>query len=171
MSSSEQQKFITEWEGEAAKTLELLRALPADKYDFRPDTGGRSLGEMAWHLAEIDAYIALGAANGKIDFSEKIPGLERPKTVEALAPGYERIHREAAARVRKMTGEEFDRMMPFLDSRTMRTGDILWRVLLHHMIHHRGQLGLMNRMAGGVTPGLFGPNREEMAEMQAKSRA
>ena len=34
-----------------------------------------------------------------------------------------------------------------------------------HGIHHRGQLSLMCRLAGG--PGLYGPNREKTAAMRA----
>jgi len=30
---------------------------------FRPDQGGRSLGELAWHLAEGDAYMSFGIEN------------------------------------------------------------------------------------------------------------
>jgi uncharacterized damage-inducible protein DinB len=38
-------------------------------------------------------------------------------------------------------------------------------------VHHRGQLALMCRLAGGQAPGLYGPNREEMAAMRAKASA
>src|SRR5438309_4142144 len=30
----------------------------------RPDAGGRSLGELAWHLAEADAYVSFGIEQG-----------------------------------------------------------------------------------------------------------
>ena len=48
-------RFLNVWEQETAKTAKLLNCLPRDQYDFRPDAGGRSLGEPAWHLAEGDA--------------------------------------------------------------------------------------------------------------------
>ena len=54
--SNEVQTFLNTWDEEAKKTAAMLRALPAGQYDFRPDAGGRSLGELAWHLAEIDGY-------------------------------------------------------------------------------------------------------------------
>ena len=38
----------------------------------------------------------------------KPPNIERPRTVDALAPGYERLHREAVARIRKLTPEDLD---------------------------------------------------------------
>jgi uncharacterized damage-inducible protein DinB len=45
--------------------------------------------------------------------------------------------------------------------------DILWGMIISHGIHHRGQLTLMCRLAGGQAPGLYGPNREESAAMRA----
>jgi uncharacterized damage-inducible protein DinB len=49
----------------------------------------------------------------------------------------------------------------------MTIRDILWGAIMAHGIHHRGQLALMCRLAGDQTPGLYGPNREEMAAMRA----
>jgi uncharacterized damage-inducible protein DinB len=60
--------------------------------------------------------------------------------------------------------------MPFADRR-MPICDILWGAILMHLVHHRGQLSLMCRMAGGTPPGIYGPNREEMAAMQEKMQA
>ena len=45
--------------------------------------------------------------------------------------------------------------------------DILWSMIIFHAIHHRGQLSLMCRLAGGQAPGLYGPNREETAAMRS----
>ena len=164
--SSELTMFINTWDHEAKSTLKMLRALPPEKYDFRPYPESRSIGEMAWHLAEIDAYMAEGVVTGALDFGTKMPGLERPRAIAELAPGYERVHQQYLARVKSMAPEDMDKMMPFM-GRDMRRGDVLWNVLLFHSVHHRGQLGLMIRMAGGVAPGMYGPNREEMAAMQA----
>jgi uncharacterized damage-inducible protein DinB len=80
--------------------------------------------------------------------------------------GYDRIHREAVARVRALKPEDLDRSIPFFRG-TMTIRDILWNATLAHGIHHRGQLSLMCRLAGGTCPGLYGPNREEMAAMRA----
>ena len=73
--------------------------LAHDQYDFRPDPGGRSLGELAWHLAEIDAYVTRGIEQGEFKFDVKPPHIERPRTIEGLAPGFQLVHADAAARV------------------------------------------------------------------------
>ena len=170
MAMNELEMFLSAWDREAESTLKLLRALPATQYDFRPDAGGRSLGELAWHLAEGDAYMSLGVENGRFAMDAKPPNIERPRTIEALAPGYERIHREAVARIRKLKPEDLDRSVPFfVGDRLIR--EILWTMIISHTIHHRGQLSLMCRLAGGQAPGLYGPNREETAAMRAGARA
>jgi uncharacterized damage-inducible protein DinB len=107
-----------------------------------------------------------GIENGGFTMNMKPPNMERPRTVEALAPGYERIHREAVARIGKLTPDDLDREIEFFGSQ-VAIRNILWDMIICHGVHHRGQLALMCRLAGGQTPGLYGPNREEMAAMRA----
>jgi uncharacterized damage-inducible protein DinB len=168
MSTNELEMFLKAWEREAENTLKLLRALPVTQYDFRPDAGGRSLGELAWHLAEVDAYLSHIIETGQFSLETKPPNIERPRRVEELAPGYERIHREAVARIRKLKPEDLDRSTPFVTGPTA-IRDILWSSMLAHGIHHRGQLSLICRLAGGQVPALYGPNREETAARRASA--
>ena len=167
--SRELGRFFSKWDHEAKRTVDLLKTLPADRYDFRPDPEGKSLGELAWHLAEIDGFFSYSIVAGEFRREAKVPNLERPKSVEALAPGYERIHREAVERLKgALRTEDLDRELPFFGGRMMKIRHLLWGAVLHHLIHHRGQLSLMNRLAGGTGPGLYGPTREEAAAMRAK---
>ncbi|HVT56946.1 MAG TPA: DinB family protein [Thermoanaerobaculia bacterium] len=83
MPFDELQTFLELWDREAKTTAELLRALPAGQYDFRPDAGGRSLGELAWHLAEGDAYMSSGVEAGSFQ-GLKPHGIERPRAIDAL---------------------------------------------------------------------------------------
>lgn len=165
------ESFVRTWEFEASQTLKLLKSLSATSYEYRPDPKGRSLGEMAWHLAEVEAFMTSGTETGKLDPTNKPPGIERPKTIEALAPGYERIHRDAVARVAKLKDEDLERTVTFLDGRQVKIGDVLRFAVLHHTIHHRGELVLLCRMSGGVPFGLYGPTREDTESMRAKAQA
>jgi len=169
--TDELQTFLTHWENEAGKTTSLLRALPSGQYDFRPDAGGRSLGELAWHLPELEAYSTYAIEQGAFGPGTRPPGIERPRSVDALAPGYERVHAEAAARVRRLSPADLDRTIPHFTGRERSLRELLWSGLLFHLIHHRGQLSLMMRLAGGTAPGLLGPNREEMAALRARAGA
>lgn len=170
MPANELDRFLGLWDAETANTLKLLNALPVNQYDFRPDAGGRSLGELAWHLAEIDGYSSYCIETGKFDLNTKVPNLERPRTVEALAPGFQNVHDEAVSRIRKLRPHDLDRTVSFFDGTPTAISELLWRWLLMHAIHHRGQLALLCRLAGGATPGVFGPNREEMAAIRAHTQ-
>jgi uncharacterized damage-inducible protein DinB len=111
-------------------------------------------------------FISYGVDRGEFRQSMKPPNSERPRTVESLAAGYERVHREAVDRMRKLAPEDLDRTI-VLFTTPMTVREILWESMIAHGIHHRGQLSLMCRLAGGQAPGLYGPNREEVAARRA----
>jgi uncharacterized damage-inducible protein DinB len=167
---NELQEFLAEWERETDGTLALLHALPVDRYDYRPDAGGRSIGELAWHLAEIDAYGSLGIEQREFKFPVKPAHIERPRTVEALAPAFRVVHEEAVARIGRLQAADLERELRYADGELWSIRSLLWRKLLMHAIHHRGQLMLLCRLAGGVPPGLFGHTREESAAQQTAAR-
>ena len=165
--NDELETFIHFWNYEANKTADLLRTLPADQYDFRPDPEARSLGELAWHLAEVDAYPAWGIEQGGFQPGARPPGIERPRSIEALAPGYERIHAEAVERIQRLSLADLDRKIRSFTGKEMPIRDLLWgasslspdsppRPALHPL-----------RLAGGTVPSIFGPNREQMAALRA----
>jgi len=165
---NELQEFSQYWEQVAEGSIALMRALPPDQYDFRPDAGGRSLGELAWHLAEVDAYVSLGIERGEFKFDVKPPHIERPRTVEGLAAEYYVVHHEAVARITRLQPHDFDREMQYADGQLWSIRNLLWQKLLLHAIHHRGQLMLLCRLAGGVPPALFGRKREETVVAQRR---
>jgi uncharacterized damage-inducible protein DinB len=165
MPTNELDRFRKVWEMETDWTTKLLEAIPVDRYDFRPDPQGRSLGELAWHLAEVEGYTSLGVSKGAVTFEEVPPNMKRPREVKQLAPGFRRVHQDAVASLANLKEADLDREIPFVDRRfTIR--DIIWGAMLAHLTHHRGQLSLMVRLAGGTPPPIYGPNREEMAKMR-----
>ena len=161
--------FLEAWDWESKRTIEVLESLAPSQYDFRPDPKGRSLGELAWHLAESEAYMTHAIDKEKFDRTDKPPGIERPRTIEALAPGYRRIHEDAVARVKKLSDADLRRTLEFFDGSDMPIGIILFGPVLKHIVHHRGQLMMMNRMAGGANPVVYGPTREQTEMMRARN--
>ena len=163
--------FRAVWQSEAENTIRLLEALPTDQYDFRPDPKGRSIGELAWHLSEIDACLTFGIAEGRFSLEDEPPDLKRPREIKLLAPGFRRVHEQAVNRLRNIQNEQLDRVVTFFDGHQLTIRAVLWDQLLHHLIHHRAQLVLLCRMAGGTPPRLYGPNREEMQAMRDRMAA
>jgi len=168
---NEIQTFLKTWEYESQGVIRVLESIPDDKYDFRPDPNGRSIGEMAWHLSESDGYMSMGIAGRQVGFKDALPELKRPKEVKLLAPGYRRVHELAVERLRNLKTEELDENVKFPDGTSLTVREMLWGAMLHHLIHHRAQLVLLCRLAGGTPPGLYGPNREEMQALREKMAA
>jgi len=158
---NEFQNFISEWDRQTALTIQLLEALPADAYDFRPDPDGRSIGEMAWHVAETEIFTTTGIEQRSFQFATPPANSKRPRSVQGLVDGFRLIHGEARARVLALPDEDLSSQITYADGTPQTVRRLLWDRMLFHGIHHRGQLTLLCRMAGGVPPGIFGRTREQ----------
>ena len=169
--SNEVQTFLDTWERNSEGAIRVMESIPADKYDFRPDPNGRSLGEMAWHLSEVDGCLSFGIAERRFDLADDLPELKRPKEAALLAPGYRRVHELARERLRHLKPDELDEKVTYFDGTTMTIREVLWDAMLHHFIHHRAQMVLLCRQAGGKPPGLYGPNREDMQAIKERMAA
>ena len=157
---------------EAEKTLEVIQSIPPSQYGFKVDPKGRSLGQLAWHLSEIEGCISFDVeGGGDFSYEHEVPNMKRPTEVSSLVSGYKRVHDESMARLSKVTNDDLERKVIFADGRPMTLRDVLWNEILHHLIHHRAQMVLMCRQAGGQPPGLYGPNREEMQALMARMQA
>ena len=162
MSTKSMNALISVWEEEHRKTMSVLKSLPSDEYEFRPDPQGRSLGELAWHLAEHEGYLTLAASVGSFDPSgEALPELQRPLSVPELAPAFDKVHELAVARVRGLSPEEMKIMISIGEDPEASVENLLWTSMLFAEIHHRGQLTILVRLAEGTVPPIYGPNREQ----------
>lgn len=157
----ELESFMSLWERETERTEALLSALPVDQYDFQPDPAGRSLGELAWHLAEAEAYASTGIERGAFKFDVRPPRIDRPTTIGALLPAFKLVHADAVARVARLEPDGLDAEIIYADGKPWTIRRLLWDRLLLHVIHHRGQLVLLCRLAGGVPPAIYGKTREQ----------
>ena len=161
MDSQEREVLLSVWGQEHERTMSVLESLPEDQYDFRPDPENRSIGEMAWHLAEGEGFITSAVSAGTFDpGNSRLPELKRPRTIAELAPAFDKVHELAVARVRGLTQEQLGASITFPDGSEPPVSDVLWTNVIFHNIHHRGQLMLLMRQAGGAVPGIYGPNRE-----------
>jgi uncharacterized damage-inducible protein DinB len=167
--SNELEEFLTHWDRETDGTLALMRLLPTDQYDFRPDAGGRSIGELALHLSEIEAYVTRGIERNEFTFEP--PHVERPATIDALAPAFLAAHQEARTRIAGLQADDLGREIRFADGTPWSIRHLLWRKLLLHAVHHRGQLTLLCRLAEGFLRGCSAPPANSLPRAEHRRRA
>ena len=115
-------------------TLEVLDAMPADKYSFKPADEVRSFGAQAYHIAYSLEFFN-GQLSGKA--IEWAPGDEDALTKEELVT---------------YTTEQFDAFLEIV-ANAEESGRFTSGILatLRHNAHHRGQMIIYLR-ENGITP-------------------
>jgi hypothetical protein len=88
---TDMQEFLRHWERETDGTLRPPASSTDGSVRFPSRPGWRSIGELAWHLAD---------RTGRTQVRHKQPATHRtrPKTIEARAPAFRVVHDEAVAR-------------------------------------------------------------------------
>lgn len=153
------QDFQTIWKNEMEATLKLLRVLTDASLTQAVAPQDRNLGRIAWH---ITTTIPEMMSQTGLPFSELDPHAPVPVSAMAIAEAYEKV---ATALLERITADWTDASLSVTDNlygENWARGFTL-TVLVHHQIHHRGQMTVLMRQAGLKVPGIYGPAREEWA--------
>ena len=149
------------YERETATTLKVLRAYPEAESELRPHPRSKTARELAW-MFTCELGLVAGAIRGTLDLAGGIP--PAPDTMGDVVASFERARTEALELISDATPAQLAATTRFFTApKTM--GDVpnvpfLW-FLLHDQIHHRGQLSVYLRMAGGKVPSIYGPSADE----------
>ena len=157
--------FLQELEQEAQTTRRLLERVPDTRLAWRPHEKGRTLGDLAMHVAMVPGSVAeivskpspMQAPN----FGDPPAPQTTPELVKALDESLAKARRilgdmnDAAATEtwRLMAGER--ELLAIPRAAFMRT------VMLNHWYHHRGQLSVYLRFLGVPLPSIYGPSADE----------
>ena len=145
-------------EGEITK--KLLRAFPADKADARPTETAQTTREIAWMLV-LGMMLVEPILAGRL---MPAPQPEPAANWQDLLDAFERTLSATNARLASLDDAAMNGMVETMvgphTPGEARRGDVL-RMFLHDQIHHRGQLSVHLRMAGGRVPSIYGPSKDE----------
>lgn len=158
------QQFLDLYEREHGTTMRVLRAYPEEQRDLKPSERSNSARQVAWTFVIEQALMEKALTTG-FDWSKPpAPPPPPPATMREIADRFDAGHRRLAAMVREMPDDQLGRTVAFFVApRTL--GDVplmefLWFLLLDQ-VHHRGQLSVYLRMAGGKLPSIYGPSADE----------
>ena len=159
------QQFLDDWKHESSLTLRVLDVLTDSSLSQAvTETKGRSLGELAWHVAT--SATGLLSAGG---LQMEAPGSS--SSVPSRAQDIVDHYRQASESILTALKEQWtDAKLPeplLLFGRIDTTYGGLLTLVVRHQIHHRGQMTILMRQARLVPPGVYGPNEEEGAAIRA----
>ena len=153
--------FVSQWEHRSSATQSLLDAL-TDKALAQPVADGhRTLGRIAWHMVQT-----LPEMLGQTGLEPEGPGVDAPvpETATEVAEAYRAAAASLLEQIRSRwtdaTLDEEDDLYGTKWKRSFTLG-----ALIHHEIHHAGQLSVLMRQAGLPVTGAYGPAKEEWSKM------
>ncbi|HKD09426.1 MAG TPA: DinB family protein [Bryobacteraceae bacterium] len=148
-------------------TKSIIEAIPLDKGDYRPDEISKSAVDLAWHIAVSEMMFLDAVCNAKFEF----PSNTRPDAVKNSADVARWYEENFAARVARLEQTPTETLTTDVDfGGFMRQPGLLYlSFLLHHSVHHRGQLSMYLRPMGAKVPSIYGPSYD--TQQAAKQNA
>jgi uncharacterized damage-inducible protein DinB len=137
----------------------VLRAVPEDKRDYRPDARARSAVELAWHIASAETWFLDAICQGQFGGEEpRMPTCI--KSIADIAAWYQKTVPPLLDQVAALTPEQLAGPIPFLG--VMNDAAVSYLSLhLVHTAHHRGQLAAYLRAVGARVPFICGGSADE----------
>lgn len=158
---SARRQFLDVFNKEHATTMKVIRAYPADKGGFQPHPRSSSAKKLIWTFA-VEQGLLAAALDGTLKMPPSFP--PEPATMAEAVAAYDAGVKEVAAKVAKAADGRFGATVPFFTGPgqmgQVSVGDIAWLMLMDS-VHHRGQLSVYIRMAGGLVPSIYGPSADE----------
>ncbi|MBI5085344.1 MAG: DinB family protein [Acidobacteria bacterium] len=147
--------ILASYEYERGTTKKVIAAIPEGQGGYTPDGKSMPALKLAFHIASSELFFLNGVLSGEFKMPEKIE--EPPSSAEAVLSWYDANLPEAIDKVRAMPGEALAREVDFFGMMKRPAVDFL-NLMLHHSIHHRGQLSAYLRPMGAKVPGIYGPS-------------
>jgi uncharacterized damage-inducible protein DinB len=158
---SPKQQFLDAFTREHQTTLKVIRALPADQGHFQPHPRSQNAKALIWTFS-IEQALTVNALKGTLKMPPTFP--PAPETLAEAIAAFERSAAETIDTVKRASDSHFLGTSPFMGGPGKFVDfpnlDLVW-LMLNDQIHHRGQLSVYVRMAGGKVPSIYGPSADE----------
>ena len=152
--------YASRFQSELPAFNRVLRALPADRLDYKPHEKNTAAGQLAWQLAEEMSHLVTLFSDGEIRY---VPH-PTPSSIDEIASAFERNAEAALAAAKSVAPERWNGAGKFYYGDKMvwenTVSEMAWGYLLD-MIHHRGQLTVYLRPMGGKVPSVYGPTADD----------
>lgn len=147
------------FEAEKPTFIKVMKAVPADKADYKPHPNSTSANELLWWLA-----VELRVACDAIDRGECVLSITPVPSVEECVAAYEKHTATLQSRLAGLDDKKWES-----PARLSMDGKVMWETTVGDMlfgflfdaIHHRGQLSSYLRPMGAKVPSIYGPSGDD----------
>ena len=156
--------LLADYDHEMGTTRRLLERLPDDRLAWKPHERSMSLGALATHLSRIPEWAGAILNESSFDLEAVPPNADEQTSRTGILASFDAARARTRAWMDKSDGEY---NAPWT---LKRGGQQLFSVprvaafrsfVLHHIIHHRGQLSVYLRLNDVAVPAIYGPSADE----------
>ena len=151
------QDFLKIYNKEFKTTLKVMRAFPEDKIEFKPhersSDAKKLITTFVFEMFLLDGYI-FGGKTDPARFKSY-----SPKDLKTLISDFEKESVNIIAKLKEIPDLTLSKTLEFAG--TKFTADEFMLMMLFDQIHHRGQLTVYIRLAGGKVPSVYGPSADD----------
>ena len=156
--------LLADYDHEMGTTRRLLERLPDDKLSWKPHDKSMSLGALATHLSHIPHWAGTILNEASFDLADAPPNAAEQTSRADILASFDATRARTRAWMDKADGE-------YQSLWTLKRGgqqvfsvprvSAFRSFVLHHIIHHRGQLSVYLRLTGVPVPAMYGPSADE----------
>lgn len=162
------QAFLGQYGWESQTTANLLGALTDAALSQDKAAGhNTTAGDIAWHIATAPVYM-LNQVGYSID--PALSAMPEKLTAAAIKRTYDAISEQIKEQTSGKSPEDLAKVYRVFEMFDWPAAQTLG-IMLHHEIHHRGQLSVLMRQAGLVIPSIYGPTYEMTTERMKQQAA
>jgi uncharacterized damage-inducible protein DinB len=147
----------------------VIEAIPLNNGDYKPEPIAKTALELAWHIVAAEHRFYSGVIAGAFDFTPR----HRPENLKdsaAIGKFYAEAFAKDLEQLNKVSGEQLAKMIDFRGLFQLPAVAFV-DLGLRHSIHHRGQLSVYLRPAGGKVPAIYGESYDSTAAKKTAGTA
>ena len=161
------QWLLSDFDEEIASTRRFLERVPEGRLAWRPHPASATFGELASHIAELPGWTRAALKQDARDYPAENGGGREPipfDSVPDILSVFDQNCADGRRIIQDTTDEELARSWNLAGSRgplfTGTKAAVFQRMVLRHLVHHRGQLSVYLRLVGVPVPPAYGPTAD-----------
>ena len=160
--------YLPGLKNESRLTKSVIEAIPLDKGDYRPDAVSKTALDLAWHIVATEMRFMDAVATGAFDLTPN----PRPETIKNSAELNAWYSENFARRFENLTKQSNEQLLKVVDFRgVFQLPAVMYLgFVLHHSVHHRGQLSMYLRPMGAKVPSIYGESHDAAEARKAAAQ-
>lgn len=142
---------------ELTTTLKVMRAYPKDRPEYKPHEKSSDVIKLMSTFV-FEMYLNKSFMFGEVLDRNKFKDY-KPEGVGQVIADFEKEASEVSEKLNAMPEADLAKVIEFGGAKF--TADRFFTMMLCDQIHHRGQLSVYVRLAGGQVPSIYGPSADD----------